>query len=699
MPSITGTMLAPGVSRNKRLYTREQIAKTAARMQARIADTDGLPISMRTHHDAGDDSLRIVGRVTSVQVDPATGEAAYRAVLNTATQAGHDLWSLVKDRKNPLLDSTSIFGWWLGDVRHVDHEGEQVEVGEDLEVDAIDFTGSPGVLAARIRTVSSNEQRGQESAVQGRHIVTETITAHAITEDTPPPGLDGDSREHVLDDDGALCVTCATAGASEAKDPKKPYGDVTYADPGLQKDGKARYPLDTIAHVRAALAYIAKAKNAGKYTSQQLASIKSKINAAAKKFGIKTAAASSSFTGSGALGETTTGAVTEWAAAGCCGFSISAFNGPLTVSVSAYDGIDAADMPAIAQAAMAAALQAIKALDPDEDGDIDAPGGNGTSEDLAGGDLTAVGPDDTEARTYNVTTTATEGVPLSFTITSGATPDPRKVAAAVARRNATTETTPAPAAAHDPPAAEPADVTPATDDAAPAPDSTTEETTMPDQPAAPETTPAPAAPAISTDALTAFAAALGPVIGAAVETAIAKALPGKPAAETTPAAEAKPATETAAPAGADVSALAEAVKASLDGLPGALAEAIKPLITAQAPAAPAAAETAGTPAPAEGTAPAAAPAAETVDPKHVALEAARLAIPELLEAFGLPRRKGLVMSSEHRGSGEKPQTPEDLWANRSQMWDQLIPQAPAAVQQTPAALAAAASAAAASPAA
>lgn len=69
---------------------------------------------------------------------------------------------------------------------------------------------------------------------------------------------------------------------------KMPYGDVTYADPGYQSDKKKRYPIDTEAHVRAALSYINQGGNAAKYSSGDLAKVKAKIYAAAKKFGIKT---------------------------------------------------------------------------------------------------------------------------------------------------------------------------------------------------------------------------------------------------------------------------------------------------------------------------------------------------------------------------------------------------------------------------
>lgn len=70
-------------------------------------------------------------------------------------------------------------------------------------------------------------------------------------------------------------------------DAKKPYGDVAYADPGYQADGKKRYPIDTEEHCKAAWSYINQAGNAAKYSSEHLAAIKGRIKAAAKKFGIQ----------------------------------------------------------------------------------------------------------------------------------------------------------------------------------------------------------------------------------------------------------------------------------------------------------------------------------------------------------------------------------------------------------------------------
>jgi phage major head subunit gpT-like protein len=64
------------------------------------------------------------------------------------------------------------------------------------------------------------------------------------------------------------------------------YGDVEYADTGLRKDGKKRYPIDTKAHARSAWSYINQADNAAEYTATQLKTVKNKIKAALKKFGV-----------------------------------------------------------------------------------------------------------------------------------------------------------------------------------------------------------------------------------------------------------------------------------------------------------------------------------------------------------------------------------------------------------------------------
>lgn len=92
------------------------------------------------------------------------------------------------------------------------------------------------------------------------------------------------------------CPTPAvhSGGVRAMSNPKKPYGDVEYADPGYQKDGHHRYPIDTKAHAKAALAYINKGEDADKYSSADYAAVKAKIVAAAKKFGVSVSESKSS---------------------------------------------------------------------------------------------------------------------------------------------------------------------------------------------------------------------------------------------------------------------------------------------------------------------------------------------------------------------------------------------------------------------
>jgi hypothetical protein len=63
---------------------------------------------------------------------------------------------------------------------------------------------------------------------------------------------------------------------------KSKYGDVKYAD-----EKNKKYPIDSEAHVRAAWSYINMPKNAAKYSSEDVKTIKGRIKAAGKKYGIE----------------------------------------------------------------------------------------------------------------------------------------------------------------------------------------------------------------------------------------------------------------------------------------------------------------------------------------------------------------------------------------------------------------------------
>jgi regulator of replication initiation timing len=98
--------------------------------------------------------------------------------------------------------------------------------------------------------------------------------------------------------DADVCVFCTDFAMTdegipsglarlELADAKSPYGSVTYADPGYQADKVKRYPIDTEAHARAAWSYIHQAKNAAAYSADQLSTMRTKIAAALKKFGVE----------------------------------------------------------------------------------------------------------------------------------------------------------------------------------------------------------------------------------------------------------------------------------------------------------------------------------------------------------------------------------------------------------------------------
>src|SRR5580704_13128770 len=119
---VSGTALAPGVSKNGRYYSPEAIAKAVARAQSRVGDgtlhlTDRRqqPLSQKTHHAAADDSTAIVGRLTSLTL-AEDGSAKFTAdIANTAK--GRDIAALAdtSDGKPAFLRGVSIRGAWAGE--------------------------------------------------------------------------------------------------------------------------------------------------------------------------------------------------------------------------------------------------------------------------------------------------------------------------------------------------------------------------------------------------------------------------------------------------------------------------------------------------------------------------------------------------------------------------------------------------------
>ena len=104
------------------------------------------------------------------------GSARFTAQL-AATTAGQDIATLVT-AKDPFLKNVSIRGWWLGEVRKVIHDGENATTADDLEIDGIDFTKSPGVVGAVLDSPSSQPTE----TVNGRTLITESVDIAGFTE-------------------------------------------------------------------------------------------------------------------------------------------------------------------------------------------------------------------------------------------------------------------------------------------------------------------------------------------------------------------------------------------------------------------------------------------------------------------------------------------------------------------------------------
>src|SRR5580704_15875642 len=363
--TIGGYALAPGVSRNRRWYTAEHIRGAVQAAQDRLAG-GAEPMVMLTHHGADDDSLRVAAALREVTLTD-DGRVRWQADIPD-TETGRDIAKLAdtSDGKPAFLEGVSIRGRWLGKVRQVKApDGDLAEQGDGLAIDGLDFTHKPGVTGARVDTfawVKGGATETSESVLITESVQEARVTA--ITEDTTPPG---------------------GSPVAEAKDPKKPYGDVQYADPGYQADGVKRYPLDSEAHIRSAWSYVNQAKNAAKYQPAQLRRIKGKIKSAMKRIGAK-------ITSEGWViwpAEQVTEAVAEMydavPASAAGSFRVCATNGPLNVELSSYC-VDPADLELILCAAAQAASDSLKAMDPDMDGDIDVPGADSedTDADMAG---------------------------------------------------------------------------------------------------------------------------------------------------------------------------------------------------------------------------------------------------------------------------------------------------------------------------
>lgn len=251
---IKGTFATPGVSRNGRYYSPQMIASTVNEAQKEIESGNGMLVTMMTGHGGRRDSLGAdvtdtAGRVTKVSLSPE-GHGLFEADI-ADTIAGRDVATLAT---GGYLKGVSMAGVWKGMPHKVRVNGELAETADGVSMRGIDFTHNPGVIGAHISDAALTE-----SAPAG--LICEELEEVVFVEET----------------DGSTPVVTEAAALT-------PGGD--YADPGWQKDGKKRYPLDTAQHVKSAWSFINVKANQEPYSAAQVKRIKSKIKKAAGKFDI-----------------------------------------------------------------------------------------------------------------------------------------------------------------------------------------------------------------------------------------------------------------------------------------------------------------------------------------------------------------------------------------------------------------------------
>jgi hypothetical protein len=365
-----GIAMVPGVSLNRRLYTRELITKAVARAQERL-DAGLAPMTMLTHHAAEDDSTRIVGQVTEIWQDD-DGAARFRGRFADTPEA-ETISALVipPDGSAPFLRGVSIRGYWLGEVQRVlAPDGAPADTAADLELDGIDFTKTPGVVLAGVST--------DETAQGGRTMVRESVTPAAA----------------------AAVTTAPSAPAPVAE---------RWADLGYH--GERRLPLTTPAQAVETWRTLATEDGVKGYTAGQRKRLRTRTREALTGHGL-------TVTEDGTLLQRVAEGF-EWGWAYDGSMQVRLSNGPIDIAVCTWC-VDPGALDQIGMAAMRAALDALGQLDPDADGDIDMGAAESAQDGRTPADETAPEPADPAITERQESVAMGDTTPAVETATPGA---------------------------------------------------------------------------------------------------------------------------------------------------------------------------------------------------------------------------------------------------------------------------------------
>lgn len=166
-PMVRGIILdSTEPSRNRRLYTRQCLARMVERARAAVAAGT---IPLKASHDPDDDALRVVGQVTSVEL-AESGTQVIACARLLPTLAGMDAAALTAG-PTPAV-SWSIEAMPCAPAARETLNGAVVDVYSDVELTGIALTAFPGVPAARFLP-ESRRRAG---------VITESYRAQWLTE-------------------------------------------------------------------------------------------------------------------------------------------------------------------------------------------------------------------------------------------------------------------------------------------------------------------------------------------------------------------------------------------------------------------------------------------------------------------------------------------------------------------------------------
>lgn len=162
----------------------------------------------------------------------------------------------------------SIGGRYVGD-KWADpvHKGVQRYTAEPTEISLVDLPCVPTAQFTVVKADGSEELRKFET----------TTEPDALKKWYAEQPADVREALALMNSGGAVVAKIAERKDTKPEEGEHKYGDVKFAD-----EKNKKYPIDTEEHIRAAWNYINKPKNAGKYDSADVSSIKSKIVAAWK---------------------------------------------------------------------------------------------------------------------------------------------------------------------------------------------------------------------------------------------------------------------------------------------------------------------------------------------------------------------------------------------------------------------------------